>query len=92
MAELANSMAELPKEKTRVYVQIKPIPLKNLEKKKTPRATFYTQLEIKIQQPPQEKGMSIKELVAKLINKGKNMVEISFEGQHDNFPSILKVK
>ena len=45
-------MAELPKEETKVYVQIQPIPLENWEEKKNPRASSYTKLAIKIQQPP----------------------------------------
>ena len=35
--------------------------------------------------------MSIQELVAKHMNEGKNMVEMSFEGQHESLPSILEV-
>ena len=46
---------------------------------------------MELQQPPMEKGMSIQELVAKHMNEGKNMVEISFEGQHKSLPSILEV-
>ena len=57
----------------------------------TPRTTSCIQLGIEIEQPPQEKGMSIQELVAKHMNEGKNMVNMSFEGQHESFPSILKV-
>ena len=35
--------------------------------------------------------MSIQELMAKHMNEGKNMVGMSFEGQHESFPSILEV-
>ena len=35
--------------------------------------------------------MSIQELVAKHMNEGKNMVEMSFEGQHESLSSLLKV-
>ena len=35
--------------------------------------------------------MSIQDLVAKHMNEGKNMVEMSFEGQHESLPSILEV-
>ena len=35
--------------------------------------------------------MSIQELVAKHINEGKNMIELSFEGQHEKLPCILEV-
>ena len=91
MAELAKSMIELPMKEARVNVQIQPIPLKSLEKEITPRATSHTQLEIKIKQPPLDKGMSIKELVSKHMNEVKNMVEMSSEGQHESLPNILEV-
>ena len=90
MIELANSMAESPKEKTRVYGQIQPIPLKYLEEKKTPRATSFTQLEIKIKQPPQKKGMSIKELVAKLINRGRTWLKCPVKDNIIIFHPFLK--
>ena len=35
--------------------------------------------------------MSIQELVAKHLNEGKNMVEMSFEGQHESLANILEV-
>ena len=35
--------------------------------------------------------MSIQELAAKHMNEGKNMVNMSFEGQHESFQSILEV-
>ena len=35
--------------------------------------------------------MNIQELVAKHINEGKNIVEMSFEGQHESLPSLLEV-
>ena len=91
MAKLANYRAELLKGETRTNVQIQPIPLESLEKKKTPRVTSCTQLEIELQQPPMEKGMSIQELVFNHKNEGKNMVEISFEGQHESLPSLFEV-
>ena len=95
--ELAITMAKLAKckadffEETSVNVQINPIPLEYLEEKMTPRATSYTQLEIETQQPPQDEGMSRQELVAKHMNEEKNMVEMSFEGQHESLPSLLEV-
>ena len=58
MAKLAKSRAELIMEKTRINVQIQPVPLKRLDKEMTPRATSCTQLGIELEQPPQEKGMS----------------------------------
>ena len=91
VAKLAKCRVELFMEETRTNVQTQPIPLESLEKKKTPRATSYTQLEIELQQPPLEKGMSIQELMAKHMNEGNNMVEMSFEGQHEGLPSNLKV-
>ena len=69
---------------------LQPIPLESLEKKKTPRVTSCTQLEMELQKPPMEKGMSMQELVAKHMNEGKNMVEMSFEGQHESLPSLLE--
>ena len=35
--------------------------------------------------------MSIHELMAKHMNEEKNMVEISFGGQHESLPSLLEV-
>ena len=35
--------------------------------------------------------MIIKELAAKHMNEGKNMVQMSFEGQHESLPSIFEV-
>ena len=72
MAKLATCRAELLKGDGSVNVQIHPIPLENLEEKKTPRATSNTQLEIETQQPPQDEGMRIQELVGKHMNEGKN--------------------
>ena len=57
----------------------------------TPKATSYTQLGFEKEQLLQEKGMSIQELVAKHMNEVKNMVEMSFEGQHESLPSIIEV-
>ena len=89
MAKLDKSRAELIMEKTRINVQIRPVPLKRWDEEMTPRATSCTQLGIELEKPPQEKGMSIQEVVAKHMNEGKNMVSMSFEGQHESFPSIL---
>ena len=75
MAKLAKCRVELFMEERMTNVQTHPIPLESLEEKKTPRATSYTQLEIELQQPLLEKGMSIQELMAKHMKKGKNMVE-----------------
>ena len=35
--------------------------------------------------------MSIQELVAKHMNEGENMVEMSFKGHHESLPSHLEV-
>ena len=91
MAKLAKSRDELIMEKTRINIQIQLVPLKRLDEEMTPRATSCTQLGIESQQPSQDKGMSIQELVAKHMNEGKNMVNMSFEGQHESSPSILEV-
>ena len=91
MAELAKTMAEMPKEEASVNIQIQPIPLKHLKEEMTPKAISYTQLVLKKEQSLQEKEISIQELVAKHINEGENMDKMSFEGQHERLPSILEV-
>ena len=91
MAKLAKYRVELLKEETRTNVQIQPISLESLAKKKTPRVTSCTQHEMEPQQPPMEKGMSNKEIVAKHMNEKINMAKMSFEGQHESLPSILEV-
>ena len=57
MTKLAKCRAKLIKGETRTNVQIQPIPLESLEKKKTPRVTSCTQLEMELRQPLMEKGM-----------------------------------
>ena len=91
MAELAKTMAEMPKEEASVNIQIQPIPLKHLKEEMTPKVTSYTQLVLEKEQPLQEKEMSIQELVTKHMNEGENMAKMSFEGQHKSLPSILEV-
>ena len=54
-----------------------------------PKATNYTQTKIEIDQPLQEKGTRIQEPVTKHMNERKNMVEMSFKGQHESLPSTL---
>ena len=73
MAKLAKCRAQLLKGYGSVNDQIHPIPLENLEEKNTSGATSNTQLEIETQQPPQDEGMSIQELVGKHMNEGKNL-------------------
>ena len=51
MAELAKTMDEMPKEEASVNIQIQPIPLKRLKEEMTPKATSYTQLGLKKEQP-----------------------------------------
>ena len=91
MAKLVKSRDELIMEKPGINVRIQPVLLKRLDEEMTLRATSCTYLGIEIEQPPQEKGMSIQELVAKHMNEGKNMVNTSFEGQHESFLFILVV-
>ena len=57
----------------------------------TPNVTSCTQPTIKKEQPLQEKGMSVQELVVKYMNEGENMVETSFKGQQNYLPSNLEV-
>ena len=91
MAKLAKCRSKLLKGEIRTNFQIQPIPLESLEKKETPRVTSYTQLEMELQKPSMEKEMSIQEPVGKHMNEGKNMVEMSFEGQHESLPSLIEV-
>ena len=57
----------------------------------TPKATSYTQLGLEKEQLLKEKGMSIQELVAKHMNEGENIAQMSFEGQHESISFILEV-
>ena len=91
MAELAKTMAEMPKEEASANIQIQPIALKCLKEEMTPKATSYTQLVLEKEQPLQEKEMRIQELVAKHMNKGENIAKMYFEGQRKSLPSILEV-
>ena len=43
MAELAKTMAEMPKEEASVNIKIQPIPFKLLKEEMTPNDTSYTQ-------------------------------------------------
>ena len=91
IAELAKTMAQIPKEEASVNIQIQPIPLKRLKEEMTPKATTYTQLGLEKKQPLQDKGMSIQELVVKQMNEGENIAKMSFEGQHESLSFILEV-
>ena len=53
--------------------------------------TSYTKTKFEIHQHLQEEEMSIQELVAEHLNKEKNRVQMSFEGQHESLPNILEV-
>ena len=75
MAKLANTMAEMPKDKASVNIQIQSIPLKRLKEEMTSKAIAYTQLGLEKEQPLQEKGMSIQELVAKHMSEEENMAK-----------------
>ena len=50
MAELAKTMAEMPKEEACVNIKIQPIPLKPLKEERTPKTTSYTQLGLEKEQ------------------------------------------
>ena len=56
-----------------------------------PKATSYTQLGFKKEQPKEEESMSIEELVEKYIKEQGNMATMSFEGQNESWPSTLGV-
>ena len=78
-------------ELTRANVQIQPTPFKSLKEEMAPMATSCTQLTFEKERPKQEESMSIQELVAKYVRKQENMAIMSFEGQHESFPSTLGV-
>ena len=78
-------------EVTRANAQIQPIPLKSLDEKMTPMVTSCTQSTIEREQPLQEKGMSIQELVAKYMNENENMAEMSFQRQQESLLSTLEM-
>ena len=63
MVELAKTIAELCMEETKVNVQFQSIPLKIFEETINPKATSHAQSEIKIEQHPQRKELSIEELM-----------------------------
>ena len=91
LANLAKFRAEFFKGETRINVQIYPIPLESLEDEMTPMTISCTQSTIKKEQPLQEKGMSVQELVAKYMKEGDNMVKTSIKGQQKNLSSNLEV-
>ena len=78
-------------ELTRTNVQIQPTLFKSVKEEIASMAASCTQLTFEKEQPKQEESMSIQELVAKYMKEQENMVEMSFEGQHESLPSTLKV-
>ena len=64
MAKLAKSRIEYFMEETRANIQFQSIPLKILEEMMTPKAISHTQSDVKIEQHPHMKEMSIGELMA----------------------------
>ena len=68
---LAKSRLEFFMKETKANVHIQPIPLKSLEEAMTPKAISYTQSDMKIEQHPHRKEMSIKELMAQHMNEEK---------------------
>ena len=98
MDELSISMVELAKSRTKLFmkekkanVQVQSIPLKSLEETMTPKAISHTQSNIKIEQHPHRKEMSIGELVAQHINEEKKMAKMLSKGQQRSLPTILEV-
>ena len=62
-----------------------------MKKETTSNTTSYIELGLEKEQPLQDKGMSIQDLVAKHMNEGENMAKMSFKGQHENLIFILEV-
>ena len=91
MAELAKSRTELLMEETKVNVQFQRIPLKSLEETMTPKAICNTQSDVKIEQRPHMREMSIGEILAQQMNKEKKMPKMSSKGQQRSLPAILEV-
>ena len=82
MAELAKARAKLCMEETKANVQFRSMPLKSLEETIAPKATSHIQSEIKIEQHPQRKKLSIEELMAQYMKKE----------QQKSFPTNLDEK
>ena len=104
MTKLEVAMAELKRvhpecttsqvqfmELTMANVEIQPAPFQSLKEEMAPKATSYTQLGFKKEQPKEEESMSIEELVEKYMKEQENMATMSFEGQHESWPSTLGV-
>ena len=81
MAELAKARAELCMEETKANIQFQSKTLKSLEETITPKATSHTQSEIKIEQRPQRKELSMEELMAQYMKE-----------QQRSFPTNLDEK
>ena len=80
-AELVTSQAKFLEE-TKAKVQFQSIPLKSSKETMTQRAISHIQSELKIEQHPNMKEISIEEVMAQHMK----------EEQQRSFPSILKVK
>ena len=78
-------------ELTRANVQIQHPPFDSLKGEMDLMATYGTQLTFEKEQHKEEESMSIKELVEKYMNVQENMATMSFEGQHESWPSTLRV-
>ena len=70
MAELDKTRDELCMKETKANVQFQSIPLKSLDETITPKATSHTQSQIKIEQHPQGKELSIEELMDQYMKGG----------------------
>ena len=89
--KLTLSRVELIMDEIKFNAQIQPISLKCLEEEMTPMVTSCIESIIESNQPLQEKGMSIQELVAKHMNENENRDEMSFKRQQESLPSTLEV-
>ena len=78
---LAKSRPEFFLEETKANVHIQPIPLKSLEEAMTPKAISHTQSNMKIEQNPHRKEMSIRELMAQHMNEEKKRAKMSSKAQ-----------
>ena len=91
MAKFPKSRTELYMEETKANVQFQSIPLRSLEETMTPKAISNTKYDIKIEQHPHWKEMSIRELMVHQMNEEKKMAEMSFEKEQRRLPTILEV-
>ena len=90
MVELAKSRTKLFMEETRVNVQFRSIPLKILEETMTLKVISHTQFDVKIEQHPHMKELSVGELMAHHMNEEKKIAKMSVERQQRSLATILK--